>query len=196
MPCFSLPLHSLFFSWRFEPHFYRGCCVVVLFVVLRAPGTTQFAQLHGHVSRLDFSPVAPIFPRLLQGRFFPRSKVLRAPQVSHGCPWGFSRGSTVVGHILLKTFFSYTELKSPTGAHIESRAPAEALCPGKKTALQRPGEKSERPEKNRGAKRSREVGQTVLSLGREAPRTKRPCSSRGKNGARSATKKNRLCSGR
>ena len=65
----------------------------------------------------------------------------------------------------------------------------EHFAPGKKTALQRPGKKSERPEKNRGAKRAREVGQTVLSLGREAPRTKRPRSSRGKNGARSATKK-------
>ena len=61
MPRFPLTLHSLFFSWRFQPHFYRGCCVVILFVVLRASGTTQFAQLHGHVLRLDFSPVAPIF---------------------------------------------------------------------------------------------------------------------------------------
>ena len=74
----------------------------------------------------------------------------------------------------------------------------EHFAPGKKTALQPPrkkaalqrlGKKSEGPEKNRGAKRAREVGQTVLSLGHEAPRTKRPRSSHSKSGARSATKK-------
>ena len=43
-----------------------------------------------------------------------------------------------------------------------------ALCSGEKNGPAAAGEKSERPEKNRGAN-TREVGQTVLSLEREAP---------------------------
>ena len=61
----------------------------------------------------------------------------------------------------------------------------EHFAPGKKTARK----KSERPEKNRCAKRARKIGQTVLSLGREAQRTKRPRRSRGRMGLEAPRKK-------
>ena len=77
--CFLSATLPVFFVALRAP-FYRGFCVVVLFVVLRAPGTTQFAQFHRHVSRPDFSQAAPIFPRPLQGRFFPQTKCSVLPR--------------------------------------------------------------------------------------------------------------------
>ena len=50
-----------------------------------------------------------------------------------------------------------------------------ALCSGEKSGPAAAGEKSERPEKNRGAKHAREIGQTVA----ESTMNK----TRGKNGA-------------
>ena len=95
------------------------------------------------------------------------------------------------------TRFTRRKLYHSGGSYLYSCSPHQPwdtwgvrnILSGEKNGPAAAGEKSERPEKNRGAKRACEIGQTVLSLGREAQRTKRPRRSRGRRGLEAPRKK-------
>ena len=67
------------------PNFFLGCYAAIFFVANCAPATPKFDPLRELALLFPplFSRLPQIFPRPLHGRFFPRSKVLRARWVFH-----------------------------------------------------------------------------------------------------------------
>ena len=83
-PTFS-PLAVRRFFFCTSRSIFPSCYAAVFSVVLRTPDTTEFIPLRGFAALLPsiFPRSFQIFPRPLRSCFFPWSKVLRAPWVSH-----------------------------------------------------------------------------------------------------------------